>query len=136
MALTSQQTAIILETLDERFQADAVWLFGSRVTGRATPTSDIDIAVLFTKRPSAVERLELQALLAERLETAVDLVDLDTASPALSMQVLRQGKLLVDRNSRRRLAFTVLAPSRYEDLRRLRAPIERSIAARMSHGGT
>jgi predicted nucleotidyltransferase len=129
------QAAKVLEVLGERFGAEAVWLFGSQATGRATANSDIDLAVLFAKRPSAAERIELQATLAERLGHSVDLVDLDAASPALAMQVLKHGKLLVDRNPRRRIAFTAVLPSRYEDLRRLRAPIERMIAQRMSHGG-
>jgi uncharacterized protein len=101
-----------------------------------TTDSDIDLAVLFTKRPTVAERIELQSELAACLGSCVDLVDLDVASPALSMQVLKHGKLLSDRNPRRRIAFTAMLPSRYEDLRRLRAPIERMIAERMSHGRT
>jgi len=96
--------------------------------------SDMDLAVLFSQRPSVAERLELQAELADRLRLPVDLVALSTASPALAMQVLRHGQLLQDRNPRRRIAFTAVLPSRYEDLRRLRAPIERKIAERMRHG--
>ena len=113
-----------------------MWLFGSHADGRATAVSDIDLAVLFTRRPTAAERLELQADLAQQLAKPVDLIDLDAASPVLAMQVLRHGRLLLDRNPRRRIAFTSTLPSRYEDVRRLRAPIERMIAARMSHGRT
>lgn len=134
--LDALTTASILAKLAERFGADAVWIFGSQARGQARPTSDIDIAVLFQKRPTVLERLDLQAELAEHLRKPVDLVDLDGASPVLAMQVLRHGQLLLDGNPRRRVAFTTLLVSRYEDLRIVRAPIERKIAERMKHGRT
>jgi predicted nucleotidyltransferase len=134
--LESQAIQLILRAVDQAAGADAMWLFGSHANGRATAASDIDLAVLFTQRPTAAERLELQADLSQQLEKPVDLIDLDAASPVLAMQVLRHGRLLLDRNPRRRIAFASILPSRYEDVRRLRAPIERMIAARMSHGRT
>lgn len=134
--LGAQQTGTILEMLAARFGADAVWIFGSQACGRETPRSDIDVAVLFRTRPTPIERMDLQADLAERLGKPVDLVDLDSASPVLATQVLRHGQLVLDRNPRRRIAFTTILPSRYEDLRLVRAPIERRIAERMKHGRT
>lgn len=134
--MDESQIAILLELLGQRAGVDAAWLFGSQATGKAGPSSDIDVAVLFSQRPSPIERIEWQSELAGRLGRSVDLVDLDGASPALAMQVLRHGKLLLDRNPRRRIAFAAILPSRYEDLRRLRAPIEQRIAERMGHGRT
>jgi len=134
--LDQRQTHALLEALDADFGADTVWLFGSQASGRATETSDIDVAVLFKQRPDVNERIELSRELARRLGRDVDLVDLDAASPALCMQVLKSGTLLADRNPRRRIAFTTRLVPRYEDLRRLRAPIERQIRERMKHGRT
>jgi predicted nucleotidyltransferase len=130
------QTTALTQVLDQRFGVESLWLFGSTATGRATPDSDLDLAVLFRTRPTVIERLELESELARLAGKPVDLIDLDAASPALAMQVLRHGQLLVDRNPARRITFTARAPARYDDLRRLRAPIERKIAERMNHGRT
>jgi predicted nucleotidyltransferase len=128
------QLNALVSKLDQEFGADTLWLFGSTATGRANAASDLDLAVLFRAAPTPQQRAELESELIELLHQPVDLIDLDRASPALAMQVLRHGKLMLDRNPRRRIAFTAVLPSRYEDLRRLRAPIERKIAERMSHG--
>jgi len=135
-SMDEAQTTALTEALDQRFGVDALWLFGSHATGRASSTSDIDLAVLFRTRPTAAERIELESELATILGKPVDLIDLDGVSPALAMQVLRHGQLLSDGNPRRRIAFTARVPARYDDLRRLRAPIERKISERMNHGRT
>ena len=134
--MDDSQLSAIVTTLDQRFRVDTLWVFGSTASGRATAGSDLDLAVLFRAAPSIDERVELESELADLLGQPVDLIDLDRASPALAMQVLRSDKLLLDRNPSRRFAFTALLPSRYDDLRRLRAPIERAIAKRMTHGRT
>jgi len=134
--LDAGQMQNVTELLERSFGIDALWVFGSQASGRATLESDLDLGVLFSRRPTVVQRLELQAELGARLGMPVDLVDLDTASPALAMQVLRHGQLALDRNPRHRIAFMTALPSRYEDLRRLRAPIEQKIAARMSARST
>jgi len=134
--LTPKQIQTLMEALDARFGADALWVFGSQASGQTHAESDIDLGVLFKRRPDPAQRFDTQAELSQSMGLPVDLVDLDTASPALAMQVLRHGKLLIDRNPRRRIAFTAILPSRYEDLRRLREPMERKIAERMRHGRT
>lgn len=64
----------------------------------------------------------------------VDLVDLDRASPILAMQVLRHGRLLVDRDRGRRIRFTAAAPGRREDVLLTRRPVERRLLERVTHG--
>ena len=49
------------------------------------------------------------------------------------MQVLRHGQIIADRAPKVRTTFTAGLVSRYEDLRILRAPIERRIRERL-HG--
>jgi hypothetical protein len=49
------------------------------------------------------------------------------------MQVLRHGTLVADRDPSARVQFMTALPSRYEDLRIVRAPIERYIRERL-HG--
>ncbi|HSG39078.1 MAG TPA: nucleotidyltransferase domain-containing protein [Thermoanaerobaculia bacterium] len=102
--------------LDRRFGLDVLWLFGSEAQGIARADSDVDFAALFRQPPTPLEIFDAQGDLAEILHRDVDLVDLDQASPILGMQVLRHGRLLLDRDPRRRLAFFSWTVSMYEDL--------------------
>ncbi len=69
-----------------------VYLFGSRATGRAARTSDIDIAVLpETPLPEGV-LAELRDQLEESsIIYTVDLVNLETAEEGLRERVLKEG---------------------------------------------
>ena len=119
------------EYLDARFGLVALWLFGSQATGRARSDSDVDLAALFVARPDVLAIVDAAADLEGLLHRSVDLVDLSRASPALARQVLRSGRLILDHNPSARFRFETELPSRYEDLRLLRAPIERAIAERL-----
>jgi hypothetical protein len=68
-------------------------------------------------------RLDLSTLLGRE----VDLVDLRRASPILGRQVLRDGRLLLDRDPVDRHVFAMLLPSRYVDLKISRATAERAL---------
>lgn len=85
------------DLLERRFGVDTLWLFGSEARGTTHAGSDLDLGALFRRRPAPLERLDAAAELAELLGREVDLVDLDRASPVLGLQVLRSGRLLVDR---------------------------------------
>lgn len=122
------------ERLERRFGLDALWLFGSRAIGAARADSDLDLAALFRRRPPPLELLEAQAELGTELGVEVDLIDLDGASPILAMQVLRQGRLLVDRDPRHRTAFIVRTVSMYEDLKIVRREAEQALFRRVAHG--
>jgi uncharacterized protein len=124
----------VAERLDERFGLDALWLFGSAAKGTATAASDIDLAALFRQRPSTAEILDVREELGGWLARDVDLVDLDAASPILVMQVLRHGKILLDRNPIRRSRFVAAAPGNYEDLMIVRREGERVLLDRIRGG--
>jgi len=115
---------------------DALWLFGSEAADRATSRSDVDLGALFATRPSAASLMAARRELEELLGRAVDLVDLERASPVLAMQVLRHGRLVADRNPAHRVRFTAGLPGRYEDVAILRRPAERLLLARLAHGRT
>lgn len=121
--------------LDARIALDTLWLYGSEARGTAGATSDLDLGALFQGRPSPLAVLELRGALEAELGREVDLVDLDAASPFLAMQVLRHGRLVVDRNPRRRHAFFARTVSMYEDLKILRREAERALLQRVAHGG-
>jgi len=129
--LTPRQVERIAEVLEARFGLDALWVFGSVASGTAAVRSDVDLAALFAKRPAPLDLLDARSEIATLLGRDVDLVDLGRASPVLAMQVLRRGRLLVDRNPPRRRQFVAGAPGRYEDLKLQRRPTEAALLARV-----
>lgn len=125
---------LAVDLLDQRLGLGALWLFGSEAQGAARPDSDVDLAGLFHRSPDPLELFEVAGDLQEVLGRPVDLVDLDRTSPILAMQVLRHGRLLTDRDPKRRVAFAVRALSLYEDLKILRREVDRGVAARLRRG--
>lgn len=123
-----------VDILDRRFGLDSLWLFGSEAQGTARPDSDVDLAALFTVRPTPIEVFEAQVELAEILGRDVDLVNLDRVSPILARQVLRHGRLVIDRNPKRRYAFFSRTISMYEDVKIQRREAERKLLERFSGG--
>jgi len=113
--------------LEGRFPLSALWLFGSEARGQARRDSDVDLAILFPRPILAdqllVARLDLEALLGR----SVDLIDLRRASPILGRQVLRDGRLLLDRDPADRHVFAMLLPSRYTDLKIARGAVEKAL---------
>ena len=132
--LTSDDIDRITIVLDRWFGLDALWLYGSEAEGTTRADSDVDIAALFRRRPQGLEIFDARAELEELLCREVDLVDLDQAPPILAMQILKHGRLLVDRNpSRRHDAFSRIV-SLYEDVKILRREGEQALFKRMSVG--
>jgi uncharacterized protein YutE (UPF0331/DUF86 family)/predicted nucleotidyltransferase len=97
----------------------AAYLFGSVARDTATPTSDVDVAVLFVADPpSTIDglHLRLEGELERVLGVPAQLVVLNRAPCDLIHRVLRDGVLLVDRDPRARIRFEVDARNRYFDL--------------------
>lgn len=95
------------------------YLFGSHARGEATRRSDIDVAVLFPPAASpalAGPATELRGELERALAAPVDLVDLRLAPVDLVHRVLRDGRLLVERDPAARIEFEVNARNAYFDL--------------------
>lgn len=98
----------------------AAYLFGSVARGTARPDSDVDVAVLLDAgRPKTLAEMPtaLQQDLTLLLGRPVDLVVLDGAPPDLVHRVLRDGRLILDRDRSRRIAFEVRARNVYFDMR-------------------
>lgn len=108
-------------------------LFGSQATGRATDSSDVDIAVW----PSASEwslgdELALQARLSMVLGREVDLVRLDTIDPYLGFRVAQEGCMLVERRPHEFLTWATDATLTWLDLESLiRETTDQLIRARL-----
>lgn len=120
--------------LDERFGVDALWIYGSEAKGAARPGSDLDLGALFAHRIEPVETLDAAAELSRRLGRDVDLVDLDRASPILAMQVLRNGRLILDAKPPHRHELFARTINRYEDLKIIRRPMEQALYRRFAGG--
>lgn len=133
--ISESQLARILAALPERVVA--AYLFGSEARGEASPKSDVDLGVLLREAPPATlagRELTLAGDLASALGGAVDLVILNDSPVDLAARVLRDGRLLLDRDRSTRIRFEVDTRNRYFDLlphlRRYRAAaLARSSAA-------
>ncbi len=108
---------LIRERLVDEPSVVAAWLFGSVARGTATPRSDVDVAILSRSVRSTVELLDLQVNLTSTVGAEVQIVELETAPTDLVHRVLRDGRLLVDRDKTERIRFEVDARNRYFDMK-------------------
>lgn len=100
----------IADVFRERTDVLAVYLFGSVARGTAGADSDVDVAVLFGSTPSPRldgPRFVIEGELERALGRPVDLVMLNHAPVDLRIRVLRDGRVLVDRDRAARIAFEV-----------------------------
>jgi len=117
----------VAQILSVREDVLLAFLFGSVARGRSTPSSDVDVAVLFRLRPGLDQVNDLQEMLSEALHREVDIVVLNDACPIIRMQVLRNGVLVVNRLPRAYHDFFVRTVKEYDDLKRIREGIEKNI---------
>jgi predicted nucleotidyltransferase len=104
--------------------AVAVYLFGSVARGEARADSDVDVGVFFASDPPATldaPQLALEAALERQLHRPVQVVALNQSSADLVHRVLRDGRLVLDRDRAARIRFEVQSRNQYFDL----APIRR-----------
>ncbi len=105
-----------------------VYAFGSRADGRASPSSDIDVAVLLDQALDLAEELRLRSTVVDELRRDdVDLVVLNQAPPLLCYEVLAHGKLLFSRDEELLQEFEERTLREYFDTSYLRAT-QRSLA--------
>ncbi len=97
----------------------AAYLFGSEARGEATVRSDVDIAILLGEpraKTLAGGGFDLAAELDSEIGRSVDLVLLNDAPVDLAARVLRDGRLLLDRDPGVRIRFEVKTRNDYFDL--------------------
>jgi predicted nucleotidyltransferase len=97
----------------------AVYLFGSFARGTSDSASDVDIGILLrTTHPGYLNDLRstLEGVFERALGRRAQVVVLNTAPPDLVHRVLRDGRLLVDRDRAARIRFEVQARNEYFDL--------------------
>jgi hypothetical protein len=97
----------------------AAYVFGSFARGTAGPSSDVDIAVLYEKAPPSVlgsPPMRLEGVLERELRRPVQVVCLNSAPPDLAIRVLRDGRLLLERDRAARIRHEVRLRNEYWDL--------------------
>jgi predicted nucleotidyltransferase len=122
-------------------QVTALYLFGSYATGKSTPLSDVDLAVLLDesvdKEDYLKERLRLmgEASAALRMD-AVELVILNELPPALAYRVIKDGELLYSRDEAKKqlINFKVKIMDRYFDFQPVQRLFSESLARRTREG--
>jgi len=107
----------------------AVYLFGSQAQGKANFSSDIDVAVLYEKDrvPTVFDALQSKEELVSLLKKEVDFVVMNRANPILKHQIFKHGIKIMDRHSQFLGRFFVQSLMEYDDIKRVRAIIEKNI---------
>lgn len=120
----------------------AFYLFGSYATGRQTPKSDIDLAVLLDKAVGKEqyldERLGLMGKLSVVLgNVAFDVVVLNEVPASLAYRVIRDGELLYIRDEAKKqlVDFKVRTMDQYFDFRPAQKIFSEGLARRIKEGG-
>lgn len=112
---------LLREYFARRNDIVAAYLFGSFAKGGSRATSDVDVAVLFEERghdpfTRFTARIDISMDLEELLGRTVDVIDVEEAPLSLIYQVLRFGKLILERDHTRRITFEVNARRQYLDM--------------------
>jgi len=109
----------------------AVYLYGSQARGTASPTSDVDLALLLRNPPPATLRgvaRDLEDAVERAVRVPAQALVLNRAPADLVHRVLRDGILLLDRDRAARIRFEVQARNEYFDLAPLRRRYRRQTA--------
>lgn len=119
--------AIILKELPD---VKAIYIFGSSLTARVKPDSDVDIAILPTKKLLPEVIFQLSQKIAQTVNRDIDLIDLLQASEVMRAQIVSSGKrcYCVDKNACE--YFEMLVYSMYVRLNEERQPVLEEIKKR------
>jgi predicted nucleotidyltransferase len=78
-----------------RYGVTRAAVFGSAVTGRLRPDSDIDILVRISEDLSLLDFVGLKLDLEQALDRRVDLVEYDTIKPRLRERILQEQETIL-----------------------------------------
>jgi predicted nucleotidyltransferase len=125
-----QRAADYLQTHQDVYFA---YLFGGLAKRKPSPLSDVDIAVYLSEGADPIgSKLEILEKLVDILQTDnIDLIILNKASLPLSMNILKQNILLVDKRPHIRHEYQSLIMRKYFDYHHLESEI---LEQRFYHG--
>lgn len=113
---TDEAISLMLSVLKTDHRISIVYLFGSRVTKKDDPSSDIDIAIYTSNDFSWQDYYLLYGELTKRLHSdRLDLVWLNKAEPILIFDIIKNGKVLFFNNADILNDFEMKARGRYYD---------------------
>jgi hypothetical protein len=79
-----------LPILSDKYHVQSLGLFGSYVRQEQTPSSDLDVLVVFSEPPSLLQFIALENYLSDLLGVQVDLVMRDALKPHLGQHILQE----------------------------------------------
>jgi predicted nucleotidyltransferase len=128
-----------LKTAFEKHGVILAYLYGSQVTGKAGPLSDVDIAVLFSPGVSKDERLSRVLKLMGDLAHVfrrddVNVLDLDEGTPLLNNNVRLKGRGIYCVDERARAEFVLRALQQFVDTEPLRREQNRYLQEKIRRG--
>ena len=104
-----------------------VFLFGSAASRKMAEGSDIDIGILFEFQLDFYKVNEFKNELSSMFKREIDIANLNSASPVLKMQVLKNGVLVFAKDKKIYNQFYVDAINQYDDLKQTRKICEDNI---------
>jgi predicted nucleotidyltransferase len=104
-------------------------VFGSITTENFSEKSDIDIGV-YSKKPTQDEKMRLFKLIGDVTDREVDLIFLNDSDIIITMQILANGKLIVNNDPAFFNIFKAQKISQYPDFKLSRKIIEDHLTSR------
>ena len=137
--LTPEISARIHEALVDE-PVDAAYLFGSQVTGKPHPNSDVDVAIVPSEQLTSEERFDLRLKLMGTLADAfdvnmVDVVDITDrgASTLIRFNAIQPSCVIFDHNPHRRKQFEFETMRDYFDQYYHEQVMANRLMARLAH---
>ena len=84
----------LMPELQARYHVARLEVFGSYVRGEATPQSDVDILVTFSRTPTLFDLVELREYLTQALGVRVDVVPRTWLKPRLRERILAEAQAI------------------------------------------
>ena len=104
------------------------YLFGSVTSGRLHPQSDIDIAVYLKESPGSLnDKMAFIQKVSAAFNRDVDVIFLNDADIIITMQILINGELLINKNNERLVLFKASKLGEYADFKFSRQIIEQNM---------
>ncbi|MBV7275104.1 nucleotidyltransferase domain-containing protein [Clostridium sp. PL3] len=110
---------LFISIINNKYKIKFAYIFGSQATGEASESSDIDIAVCFSKNYEGMEEAFIRGDIIEEgkafFKRDVDVVSINTASLLLKYEIIHNGVIIKD--DYERADFESLALREYFDFK-------------------
>jgi predicted nucleotidyltransferase len=100
------------------------FLFGSAARGELNDESDIDCAVYLKNFSKSFKRFDFFLEISSHFDRPIDIIVLNDADLIISMQVIANGKVIVEEDSKKLIEFKALKTCQYIDYKMSRKIIE------------